>query len=408
MQPLRPTFTLDRLHPPRTVWAPRTEYELGRWVFMAPFRVDALTGLTLTVAGTMPMICHHQTVTPVAAEFFAQSGIALPPTVVGDHRPTVYDTADEAYEIAGGFAADGYRLAGPYPVPDERDLERALLVPTALYNWLNDKTNLAELVDPGLLAPAVTCDPGDTSSVLSAFAGEAVFVKACIAGASGSGFDVRFCAGAPEREVAAAWLAGRGGEIHTVRIERALDIVTCWCLNLAVLDDRVVYLGAAIQLFEAPGVQSGSLIDPDLTPPEAVVDISVAIAEEGRRRGYRGIVGFDIGTTITGEPYVFDLNFRMAASTPQVLLHDAAVARTGTRISESWDATVDGPLGPALERLAGHGASGRLVPTRLWEATADSNHQSVLNGLLVGSSTDEIDETAHEIATLLADLRRGH
>lgn len=404
LDPIRPAITLDQLHPPSTAFTPRSQYADGPWVFVAPFRVDSVTGLALTVTGDMPAVCHEQLLTPVARQFFEHCGVPLEEWL-GSGLVDTYATEDQAYALASRWADAGYRLAGPYPMPSERIPPGAALVPNDLYGWLNDKANLAELVEPvdgRLLPPFVLLEPGDAAGLLAAFAGEAVFVKACVPGPCGSGVDVRYCADDSSRRAALDWLAGQPA-YAAVRVERALDLRTAWGLNLAILDDAITYVGSAVQLIEQPGDQWGSRVDPTCQPPAGLIEASVGIAGEARRRGYRGVAGFDAAVTTDGAHVVFDLNFRMVSSTPQLLLHDSATSRLGASVSDSFDVSITGALEPALERLAPFGARGEFVPMRLWEANEASEGVSLVTGIVVGSDPAHTVTLARHLHQALAN-----
>jgi hypothetical protein len=231
-----------------------------------------------------------------------------------------------------------------------------------------------------------------------------VFIKACYPGASGAGKDVIFCPDAESRAAALEWFVSRMNGLSGIRIEAAVEVGGCWCLNLAVLESTVRYLGAATQLFSEPAKQCGSRIDPDDLPPDPVVAIALAIAERARSMGYRGIAGFDIGVTSVGQPFVFDLNFRIASSTPQVLLHEAAVGRVNARISQSLNNMVKGELAPALKRLIGFSRCGKFLPTRLYEATPTTGGRSIITGMVVASTVDEVESIIAGIQAALRDL----
>jgi hypothetical protein len=146
-----------------------------------------------------------------------------------------------------------------------------------------------------------------------------------------------------------------------------------------------------MQLFGRPGKQSGSRIDPDRMPPDALVNIARSIASRARDLGFRGVAGFDLGVTSEGRPYVFDLNFRIAASTPQILLHGQATARVNARISESWNVMIRGELSPALHRIAPFAHNGSFVPIRLYEGTPISQNRSIITGMIVAPTLAELD-----------------
>lgn len=369
-----------------------------QWVHVDPFRLDTGTGVVLALMGDMPLICHESTATPSILQFFRNVGLE-PARFLSTYR-------DEAESVARAreHVAQGRRLAYIYPPPRELSADAALVVPVALYGQLNDKARLDSYVGSEHL-PLHRIVSVDSLDEAAAFLwGEAVFVKACHAGASGAGVDIRYCPDAASRAGALEWLRSRAAELTGVRVEQALDIPSCWCVNIAVLDAGVRYLGAATQLFSAPGRQTGSRIDPDDLPSEVVVRIAMQIGEIARQQGYRGVAGLDIGTTRSGDPYVFDLNFRLAASTPQVLLHEAAVARVGARISCSFNVLVHGPIEAALARVAPFARDGRFVPTRLYDATPLSGRRSVVTGFVVGRTIETADRVERELRASLGEL----
>jgi hypothetical protein len=398
MPRLTPSATLDELHPPRSVFAPRSAMERVQWVHGDPFRLDTGTGVLIALMGDMPLICHENTATQPILEFFRNAGLE-PARSLSTYR-------DEAESVARArdYLARGWRLAYIYPPPRELSADAALIVPVSLYGQLNDKASLDAYVGSEHLPLHRVFPVGSLDDATEFLRGEAVFVKGCHAGASGAGADIRYCPDAASRADALEWLRSRAAELTGVRVEQALDIPSCWCVNIAVVDAGVRYLGAATQLFSAPGRQTGSRIDPDDLPSEAVVRIAMQIGEVARQQGYRGVAGLDIGTTRSGDPYVFDLNFRLAASTPQVLLHEAAVARVGARISCSFNVLVHGPIEVALARVAPFAREGRFVPTRLYDATPLSDHRSVVTGFVVGRTIEAADRVEQGLRASLGEL----
>lgn len=395
MTPLPPFATFDALYPPDTVFAPRTTLDRIRWVYEEAYRPDTATGYTMALMGEMPLICHRAAATPVALDFFRACGVRIPA-----HLDT-YDTEGEFVARARTRLQRGQRLAYVYPPPAALEQEAGLLLPLPLYNWLNDKANLAALVAPEFRPEHQFFPLAGLSGLLTALPGRPVYIKACHPGASGAGSDVRYCPDAASRQAALAWLGARADGLSGVLVEEAVAVGTCWCMNLAVLDAEVRYLGAASQLFSAPASQSGSRIDPDDLPPDRLVAATLAIGERARGLGFRGVAGFDIGMAPDGRPCVFDLNFRIAASTPLVMLHEPATRRVGARVSQSWHAMVGGPLEPALDALAGHAESGRFVPFRLHEASALTGDRCLVTGMVVADSAAAVERLATDLQLAL-------
>lgn len=401
ISPVMPVAVFSQLFPSRTVFAPRSTFYHVRWVYDDAFRLDTLTGTTLAIMGDMPLICHQNAATPLIMDFFRKAGMEPASNIV------TYETEEEAVTLAREYISRGEKLVYAYPPQAALAASDGLLIPLSLYNWLNDKANLAHLVDGDYL-PRYQIVPTDRLSQLhDLLTGQPVFIKACHPGASGSGKDVLYCPDAASRTAALEWLACRIDGLSGVRIEEAVEIDSCWCLNLAILESDIRYLGAATQLFSEPAKQCGSRIDPDDLPPDSVVAIALAIAEHARSMGYRGIAGFDIGVTSAGQPFVFDLNFRVAGSTPQVLLHEAAVRRVGARISQSWNKMVKGELATALERISNFSRCGKFVPTRLYEATPATGGRSLVTGMVVAPTLTEVESIIADMQAALKDLLEG-
>lgn len=396
---LNPSLSLSALFPANTVLAPRTTVDRMCWVTFQEARLDAATGLSLAIAGSLPMICHARAVTPAARALFALAGIEIGPGI------RTYTTLDEAIALARACQARGQRLAYYYPPPPEVAHDAGLVVPVSLYDWLNDKANIDQLCDAAWLPQHRLFPPDDFTTVAGYLPERAVFIKACHPGVSGGGADVRYCPDAASRKDALQWLATRPPGVTALRVEAAEAIVSSWCLNVAITRGETRYLGAATQLFSAPAQQCGSLIAPDDQPDAPSIAVALAIAENARCMGYVGIAGFDIGVTPEGGVRVFDLNFRLASCTEQVLLHQAATRRIGAQVSKSWQAALHGAFETALQRLQPYVADGRLVPLRLYRGSGSEDDPSRLNGMLVGGSRAGLEALQEEIRRHLADLQ---
>lgn len=389
---------LDELYPERSFFAPRTVMDHMRWVTDEAFRLDALTGSPIVVMWDMPLICSRQVASPLILDFFRQSGLTPARNLM------LFETEAESVALARDCISRGYKLACIYPPPVDLQADESLVVPVPLYNWLNDKANLSRLVDESYLPRYQMIEISRLPDLRDIFPGRALFIKACYPGASGAGKDVWYCQDAASRSSALANLDGKKDGLSGIRVEESLDIVSSWCLSLSILDEGVRYIGSATQLFGQPGKQSGSRIDPDQIPPEALVDIALSVAGHAGSLGYRGVAGFDLGVTSEGRPYVFDLNFRIAASTPQILLHGQATARVNARISESWNVMIRGELSPVLHRIAPFVQSGSFVPMRLYEATPASKDRSVITGMIVAPTLVELEALNLAMKTACGEL----
>lgn len=394
----QPSATFSELFPLNTVFAPRSNWHMMRWVYDEPFRADSITGTTLAIMGKMPLICHKNSATSEIIDFFTSAGLEPASNL------QTYETEEEAVSLAKKYIGQGSKIAYVYPPPASLDNADAFVVPLSLYSWLNDKANLEYLVDRYYLPQYRIISAESLHQLHDFLPGKRVFIKVCYPGASGAGKDVYYCPDQASRSTAIEWLTSRTEGLSGIRIEEEVDIDSCWCLNFSILETSVEYLGAATQLFSAPSKQVGNRIDPDDLPPDSIISIAERIAEYARNRGYRGIAGFDIGAAQTGQAYVFDLNFRIVACTPQVLLHEGVTRRANARISQSWTVTLKGRLTPALKIISTFSKDGTLVPVRLFEATPETGNRSFLSGIISGQTVAEIESIKIGMQSALGNL----
>lgn len=369
-----------------------------RWVNFAPSQLDALTGSPITLIGQMPLICHGGTVTAEIREFFRLAGIPL------DGRYLTYTSLEEAIALAQECQRRGQILLYYYPPPDEVTNGDGLIFPPKLYDWLNDKANIDRLCPTCHQPPHQFFQPDDRAALSGYLPDRALYLKLCHPGVSGGGADVFYCPDAASRLQAFDWMAQRPTGWSAIRAEEAVEVRDSWCLNLFIESGGVRYLGAPAQLFGQPGKQAGSRIDPDNQPSGATVALAIEIGHRARRLGFVGVAGFDIGEDGNGRPFVFDLNFRFAACTPQLLMHSAAASRVGGRISQSLKYQFPGPLSPVLRHLEKTALEGRFVPLRLYETSGQEGDCSRINGMLIGATQKEIDELETALEGELAGL----
>ena len=385
LQPVTPSANFSELYPTKTVFAPRTTWDVLQLVQNQYFQVESMTAGTIAVMGDMPLVCHKNTVTPLILDFFREAG--LRPAI----RTDTYETEEEAVAIARKHSKEGKKLVYVYPPPSALLADGAFLVPVPLYTYLNDKANLECLVESEHQPCHRLLSVDSLDELFDFLPGQEIFIKACRSGANGAGKDVYYCPDEACRKDAAQRLGLQKGALTGVRLEEAVNVDTSWCLSFAIGKSGIRYLGAATQLFEQPARQTGSRIDPENLPPAFVVDIAVKIARRGSTMGYQGIAGFDIGLSPSGQAFVFDLNFRICSSTPQVLLHEAAAVRASASISQSWSRVFKASLAPALEHVRRYVQEGVFVPIRLYERTQASEGQSVITGMILGKTIADIE-----------------
>lgn len=390
---LDPVVGADLLFPSDAAFMARSDLEQTRLLGYRPLNLDAVTTLMLGLLGGLPSVRHRSCATDEILRFLADAGLRI------DEDMHLFDTADEAEAIADRLIGQGRRLVWPYPLRAGRFAEAAHLVPPALWRQLNSKENLPALVPVGALAARRVIALADLDA---AQLQPPVYLKAAGDAATGWGYAVRHVVRDADLSAARADFAAQG--IDRILVEAAVDVITCWCVNLSVLDTVVTCLGAAEQVFAAPARQSGSVIDPEVALPAAGIALALNVADAARRAGFRGVCGLDIGLARDGRLIVFDPNFRFNASSAQVVLHPAAVARSGLGVSASVSAASPRPMAEVIARITAPVAEGWFVPTRLLDAALlpAANGASLCTGFVMGRTRAEAQARASDFAARLA------
>jgi hypothetical protein len=390
---LEPAVGADQLYPTYAAFMARSDLHQTRLLGYQPLNLDAVTTCLLGLLGTLATVRHRSGATEEILTFLADAGLQI------EEEMYLYETAAEAEAIADDLIVRGKRLFWPYPLREGRFTKEAHLVPPVLWALLNSKENLCNLVPAKSLASSRLIPLAELGPDLPE---RPAYLKAAGHAATGWGYSVRYACNDEELMAARADFTAQG--VDRILVEEAVDVTVCWCANLNVLDTAVTYLGAAEQIFSAPAQQSGSVIDPEMELPAAGIALAMEVAEVARREGFRGVCGLDIGQARDGRLIVFDPNFRFNASTAQVLLHPAAVARSGLGVSTSFSGQSTRPMADVIAQIAGPVADGWFVPTRLLDQALllSAGGTSLCTGFVMGRTRAETQIRATALEALLA------
>lgn len=387
---LVPTFGKGVLYPEDAAWMARTDRQITRLLGYTDFNVDAVTGKFLGFFGQQPSVRHISSVTPEILSYLSGAGLVI------EEDMRVFRTADEALVAAQSLVQEGFRFLAPYPLPAHLFDDAACVVPSTLWYRLNAKVRLGDLVDQRNLAPRRVVTASDAIT-------PPVYLKAGGAAVTGWGYAVRHCETAEDVDAAMQWFRDNDAE-NDLLAEQVLDVATCWCANFCCSDDATHYLGAAEQTFSAAGKQSGSVIDLANPLPLAGRDIVCAAGETARQLGFRGMAALDIGLTRDNNFIVFDPNFRVNASTPQILLHDVAAEGHAWPVSQSASGMTGLPMSELIARLEETSRAGWFVPTQLLDGALlpAAKGQSCWGGFVMGTDREEADARRQKLSDLLA------
>lgn len=386
MSLLLPALSPDQLYPVNAAYMARTNLFETRMLGYNDLQLDTVTSVLMGVLNGRASVRHEGGAGNEVLDLFLRAGIQV------EEESHLYQTESEARTCANRLFKTGHQFFGPYPLPDGDYPDSAHLVNPDLYRRLNTKQNLSQLVSQEHL----TAQKVMTHDMLDAYQFSGVIcLKAAGNAATGWGYAVFPCLDEVALMAAKAWFSERKKDIPAVLIEEWIDVERCWCVGLAISDIQTVCFGGAEQVFSAPGKQSGSIVDSDLCFPVAGVSLAVHAGEVARRLGFRGIAGLDIGRSTDGRFILFDPNFRLAASTSQLLFHPAAAARSGLAVSQSFQVSPSGKFDDLAQKLHGPIDEGWFVPTRFFNGEKHplSNGKHLVTGFVMG-----LDREAAQLA----------
>jgi len=393
LPPLNPSTSADLLYPADAAFMARSDLQNTRLLGYKPLNVEAVTSLLIGILGTLPSVRHRAGATDEILSFLAEAGLLI------NEEMHVFETGTEAEAVADTLVAQGKRLFWPYPLRQGRFDGAAHLVAPELWQRLNSKERLSDLVPSAALPTRRAVTNAELAPDVINYPS---YLKAAGDEATGWGYAVRYVAS--DTELMSARAHFNALDINRVIVEEAVDVTVCWCANLSIVDGTVSFLGAAEQTFSAPAKQSGSIIDPAVEFPREGISLAIEIATAAGRLGFRGICGLDIGKARDGRMVVFDPNFRVNASTTQILLHSAAVARSGLEISSSFSGQSVRPMPEIISQIKGPVSDGWFVPTRLLDQAylPAADGIGLCTGFVMGRSREEAKNRSTELSDLIA------
>ena len=346
-----------------------------------PHLCDAYTGPIMAIADATPVICSAGVASPCGLELLASAGVPV------SREIRTYRTTDEFRRLVGDVIANGERLLCQH-VHDEAEVRpEACMVAPGLLRYLNNKANLPAIVGAGGAPRRTPIGPADVATLR---VDESWVLKVCSDDSSGGGYGVYVHqAGTPIRQPG---FVQPGADLI---VEEYLDLVENWCVHFcveAIGGPRL--LGATEQLISATGAYGGSRVGGTVLPPAAAA-LCQAVAERARGLGFIGYCGIDTGLTSSGEVKVFDLNFRINASTPPLLVHNALAASHGPAWTGRgrWQTyRHDGSLPGLVKRLAAVYPERALVAIASYDPafTANGSGPSLLSALLIGDDEQDL------------------
>ena len=346
-----------------------------------PHLCDAYTGPIMAIAAETPVICSAGVASPCGLDLLGAAGVPV------SREIRTYRTTEDFHRLVGDVIGNGERLLCQH-VHDEGEVPaEACMVTPALLRYLNNKANLPAIVGTAGAPRRTSISPADVAAL---GVDESWVLKVCSDDSSGGGYGVYVHQAGSA--IAQPSFVQPGAELI---VEEYLDLVENWCVHFCVeAIGAPQLLGATEQLISATGAYGGSRVGGTVLPP-AAAELCHAVAERARELGFIGYCGIDTALTSSGEVKVFDLNFRINASTPPLLVLNTIAASRGP----SWEGRGrwqtfrhGGPLPDLVNRLHDVYPDGALVPIASYDPafTANGSGPSLLSALLIGDDEPDL------------------
>ena len=386
---LKSALALSDVYGPGHLFIQRAHSNYADWLPDDPSVLDALAGGALPIAGSMPAICSRGSMTPRTHELFELAGLQVAADLIS------FAAGADAEAVAGAIEnrSEKIVLQHAFPkgvIPDER-----LWMDVEVLSYLNNKSNLTALVRPENLPDRRLAD---RQSYFETEQELPVVLKVVTQQSTGAGKGVAVCRDQPDLREAALLFR----HCEQIVAETFLDIVDNPCLNFAAMSDGSVrYLGFAEQIVTPEGKHRGNWIDLDATLPEEVIEAAAEPVRRGATLGYSGIAGIDVAITRDGRIVVLDLNFRINASTPALLLGAAISERQGATTMHFRKMQGDFGAKSLADKMTPFVADGRIVPVTLFDADAAGYRDKPSSALVLvaGHSRDDVLATEAELAS---------
>ena len=286
-----------------------------------PHLCDAYTGPIMAIADQTPVICSAGVASPCGLDLLGAAGVPV------SREIRTYRSTQEFHRLVGDVLANGERLLCQHVHDEDEVPADACLVAPPLLRYLNNKANLPAIVGREGAPRRTPISPEDVATLR---VGESWVLKVCSDDSSGGGFGVYVHQAGSE--IAKPAFVQPGAELI---VEEYLELVENWCVHFcveAIGAPRLI--GATEQIISATGAYGGSRVGGTVLPPAAAA-LCQGVAERARELGFIGYCGIDTGLTASGELRVFDLNFRINASTPPLLVLNSIAADRRARLGGS-------------------------------------------------------------------------
>ena len=385
---IRPRHFFDEAFPgeANALVSLRVGYGARGWVEIEEVILDLMAAAPRVYGGRFPVLCHHASMTSAVDDLLRLAG----------HEPSAKDipyAGQTSYEeILRSVPARKWRIINSH-IPEAGFVpDTAYVVPPPLQRMLNDKSRLADFVPGDHVLPRSVIDVRTLSTCRF---DRPVVLKPVTDLPTGGGFGIMACRDAGALSAALAFFSAREAVLKGVVVETLADFTATWCVQTLICPSGVRFVGAARQNVAEDCRWLGNHHGAGCAAPAAARDLAITISEQARALGYSGFAGFDMGLTAAGRLFVFDLNFRVNGSLPQ-LLFDPAIRSDGG-VSKNFRVRCKGAFHELAEVLRPYLERAVLFPLAGIDGAAHPGGESLVSGYLCAPTQAEVERLEQAI-----------
>jgi hypothetical protein len=389
---LYPKITLDKIYGSGLGLCPRPSPKACTWLPQDPLALEMLTGGMLSVAGDMPVVCAASVATTAGIRLLEEVGFASP-------KVKRYNDGNEHDRQLSHLLNQGFKIVLQHTPHPSENIPGAYWIKPSLLSFLNNKGNLAQMVEPANLPSRRILPPEQLGRSVPTSSKPAV-IKAATAESTGGGFDVVICRSIDDLRSAETLFR----HCPQVVAEEYLTMDRNLCLNYAIMHTgQIVYLGSAEQITDPCGKYYGNWIDTDSQAPSAAIEMGTQVARKGFAKGYWGILGIDMAILEDKRIFIFDLNFRLNGSTAALILADSIARTHGQPAMRLTNIRARGSYREMIATLYTAMDRGLFLPLTSCAPSSPAKNipdRPRASGLVLGSSRCQIMERCQELESL--------
>ncbi|GMG76940.1 hypothetical protein ShirakiTB12_54090 [Priestia megaterium] len=373
-----------------SIFNPRLSYSHNPWFCDEYDILDYLTGPPLIISGDELIHCSSATTSRRGIELIEYAGINVAKSI------KTYNSKDQYYLNLKEFKYQK-KLVVQHVHPRSEISRENCWVSPELLSFLNNKSNLDEIVPKKYIPKRAIVSKAEFVQLKKELKNNLpLVIKIGTRLSTGGGDDVKICFEAKDIDEAIKYF---GNTNETIIIEEFLNIKNNFCIQY-IIDKKgnISFLGAGEQIIK-DGFYAGNWLNISDVPREAVL-VGKTISDFAYRKGYTGVVGYDVAVTLEDQIFIFDLNFRLNGSTIPLLIMDDVLSYYNKSAIEFCSLSSVGNYDEMIDTLKTSVDKGDFVPISTYDPQlSEAKGSPRVQGLLLGEGQDVLTDLRADLKT---------